>query len=71
MIEPRVMNDALKPTADPAWVLEAVGYDPLREGSLKSRFCDQQWFLRNKGCAGHHPWSALGRATAHLCRRVV
>ena len=32
------MDDVLKPTADAAWLLKAVGYDPLREGSLESRF---------------------------------
>ena len=33
-----MLDHALKPTADAAWVLEAVGYDPLREGSLELRF---------------------------------
>ena len=37
-----MMDHALKPTADAAWVLEAVGYDPLREGSLVVSLCDQQ-----------------------------
>ena len=32
------MEEALEPTADPAWVLTADGYDPLRERSLESRF---------------------------------
>ncbi len=39
------MDHALNPTADPAWVLEAVGYDPLREGSLESRFAISNGFL--------------------------
>ena len=32
------MDDVLTPTSNAAWVLEATGYDPLREGSLASRF---------------------------------
>jgi trehalose/maltose hydrolase-like predicted phosphorylase len=49
MMEPRMMDDALKPTADAAWVLEAVGYDPLREGSLESRFAISNGFLGIRG----------------------
>jgi hypothetical protein len=45
MIEPRVMDLALEPTADTAWVLEAAGYDPLREGSVESRFAISNGFL--------------------------
>ena len=30
---PGTMEHALEPTADPAWVLDADGYDPLRETS--------------------------------------
>ena len=43
------MDHALKPTADAAWVLEAVGYDPLREGSLESRFAISNGFLGIRG----------------------
>ena len=44
-----MMDHALKPTADAAWVLEAVGYDPLREGSLESRFAISNGFLGIRG----------------------
>ena len=44
-----MMDHALKPTADTAWVLEAVGYDPLREGSLESRFAVSNGFLGIRG----------------------
>ena len=49
MMEPGMMDHALKPTADAAWVLEAVGYDPLREGSLESRFAISNGFLGIRG----------------------
>ncbi len=39
------MQHALEPTADPAWVLDAEGYDPLREGSVESRFAISNGFL--------------------------
>src|SRR5271168_3437828 len=42
---PGAMEHALEPTADPAWVLEVDGYDPLREGSLESRFAISNGFL--------------------------
>ena len=44
-----MMDHALKPTADAAWVLEAVGYDPLREGSLELRFAISNGFLGIRG----------------------
>ena len=43
------MEDVLEPTADPAWVLEAVGYDPLRESSLGTRFAISNGFLGVRG----------------------
>ena len=49
MMEPGMMDHALKPTADTAWVLEAAGYDPLREGSLESRFAISNGFLGIRG----------------------
>src|SRR5271163_4235844 len=49
MRKPETMDDVLKPTADAAWVLEAVGYDPLREGSLESRFAISNGFLGIRG----------------------
>jgi trehalose/maltose hydrolase-like predicted phosphorylase len=39
------MDDALAPTADPAWVLDAVGFDALREASVESRFAVSNGFL--------------------------
>ena len=49
MMKPEMMDHALKPTADAAWVLEAVGYDPLREGSLELRFAISNGFLGIRG----------------------
>ena len=43
------MEHALEPTADPAWVLDADGYDPLRESSLESRFAISNGFLGIRG----------------------
>src|ERR1700731_1077538 len=42
---PETMEHALGPTADPAWVLDADGYDPLRESSVESRFAISNGFL--------------------------
>ena len=36
---------ALRPTADPAWVIEQHGFDPLRDGSRQSRFAISNGFL--------------------------
>jgi trehalose/maltose hydrolase-like predicted phosphorylase len=55
------MEHALEPTADPAWVLDAEGYDPLREGSLESRFAISNGFLGIRG----------GRATTRGARWIV
>ncbi len=43
------MNRALEPAADPAWVLTVEGYEPLREGSLASRFAISNGFLGVRG----------------------
>jgi trehalose/maltose hydrolase-like predicted phosphorylase len=43
------MEQALEPTADPAWVLTAEGYDPLRERSIESRFAISNGFLGIRG----------------------
>ena len=45
MIGPRTMRMALEPTADPAWVLHAEGYDPLRESNVEPRFAISNGFL--------------------------
>ena len=39
------MRDALKPTADLAWVLAVDGFDPLRESVFESRFAISNGFL--------------------------
>ena len=55
------MEQALEPTADPAWLLTADGYDPLRERSLESRFAISNGFLGIRGA----------RATTRGARWVV
>ena len=45
MTAPGTMEQALGPTADPAWVFHAHGYDSLREGSIESRFAISNGFL--------------------------
>ena len=45
MTAPGTMEHALAPTADPAWVLHAHGYDLLREGSIELRFAISNGFL--------------------------
>jgi len=45
----RTMDQALRPTADPGWVLVEDGYDPLRESSLESRFAISNGFLGVRG----------------------
>ncbi len=50
MIAPeKAMSQALEPAANPAWVLAVDGYDPLREGSLGSRFAISNGFLGVRG----------------------
>ncbi|WP_239479421.1 glycoside hydrolase family 65 protein [Lichenicola cladoniae] len=39
----------LEPTSDPAWVLEQVGYDALRDSSRQSRFTVSNGFLGVRG----------------------
>ncbi len=41
--------DGLDPTADRDWVLEAAGYDPLRESTLGTRFAISNGFLGVRG----------------------
>jgi trehalose/maltose hydrolase-like predicted phosphorylase len=43
------MQEALTPTADPGWVLEEHGYNPLREASVESRFAVSNGFLGVRG----------------------
>jgi trehalose/maltose hydrolase-like predicted phosphorylase len=46
---PGTMKHALEPTANRAWVVDADGYDELREGSLESRFAISNEFLGVRG----------------------
>jgi trehalose/maltose hydrolase-like predicted phosphorylase len=48
-MKPGTMDDVFKPPTNAAWVLEAAGYDPLREGSLESRFAISNGFLGIRG----------------------
>lgn len=41
--------DPFKPGTDGAWMLDAVGFDPLRESSLESRFTVSNGFLGVRG----------------------
>ena len=43
------MKRALEPTANRSWVVDADGYDELREGSLESRFAISNGFLAVRG----------------------
>lgn len=45
----RTAQQALEPTADPAWVLGQQGYDPLRDASRESRFAISNGFLGVRG----------------------
>jgi len=55
------IDQALRPTADPDWVLVALGYDPLRESSLETRFAISNGFLGVRGA----------RATTRGARWIV
>jgi trehalose/maltose hydrolase-like predicted phosphorylase len=46
---PLPMDHALQPTADPAWIIEQHGFDPLRDGSRQSRFAVSNGFLGIRG----------------------
>jgi trehalose/maltose hydrolase-like predicted phosphorylase len=46
---PETMDDALRPTDDPDWVIVEDGYDPLRESVLESRFAISNGFLGVRG----------------------
>src|ERR1700733_11370303 len=49
MSGPGTMEDILRPTSDPTWVLAADGYDPLREASVEARFSISNGFLGVRG----------------------
>jgi len=42
-------EDALEPTSDPGWLVQARGYDPLRELGVESRFSIGNGFLGVRG----------------------
>jgi trehalose/maltose hydrolase-like predicted phosphorylase len=46
---PRTMQHALERTADPTWVVDAEGYDALRERCLESRFAISNGFMGVRG----------------------
>ena len=43
------VDGALRPTADPGWVLEVPRYDPIRESDVESRFAIGNGFLGMRG----------------------
>ena len=43
------MESLLEPTSDPAWVIAALGYDPVREGIYEARFAISNGFLGVRG----------------------
>jgi trehalose/maltose hydrolase-like predicted phosphorylase len=47
--ERRTMQHALERSADPAWVVDAEGYDALRERCLESRFAISNGFMGVRG----------------------
>jgi trehalose/maltose hydrolase-like predicted phosphorylase len=49
MNTPRSVQQAFMPEADPAWVLEQDGFDPLRDRSRESRFAISNGFLGIRG----------------------
>ncbi len=49
MNTPWSVQQALMPDADPAWVLEQDGFDPLRDRSRESRFAISNGFLGIRG----------------------
>ncbi|MGP0090328.1 MAG: glycoside hydrolase family 65 protein, partial [Xanthobacteraceae bacterium] len=55
------MERALEPTADPGWILDGEGCDPLRESSYESRFATSNGFLGVRGA----------RAVNRVARRAV
>jgi len=45
----RTAEQVLEPTADPAWILDQQGFDPLRDSSRESRFAISNGFLGIRG----------------------
>jgi trehalose/maltose hydrolase-like predicted phosphorylase len=48
-LPPKSMEQALRPTADPAWIIEQHGFDSLRDGSRQSRFAISNGLLGVRG----------------------
>src|ERR1700722_9409706 len=72
---PGTMKHALEPTANRAWVVDADGYDELREGSLESRFAISNGFLGVRGTRAISRgarWVAPPRTyvASSICRRA-
>ena len=70
MIAPGTMQRALEPTANPAWVVDAGGYNELREATLESRFALSSGSLGARA-QERSVGGALGRSAAHVCRGAV
>jgi trehalose/maltose hydrolase-like predicted phosphorylase len=49
MTETESMGPVLTPTADPDWILNVDGHDPIRENSVESRFAISNGFLGIRG----------------------
>ncbi|MEO6945915.1 MAG: glycosyl hydrolase family 65 protein, partial [Nitrobacter sp.] len=49
MSKEQTMERVLTPTPDPAWVLHAEGFDPLRESSVQSRFAISNGLMGIRG----------------------
>ncbi|MFM0455272.1 glycosyl hydrolase family 65 protein [Paraburkholderia nemoris] len=48
------MDEALTPTADPAWIISEAAYDPLRESSRGARFAISNGFIGVRGARAIH-----------------
>ena len=70
MNAPGTMQRALEPTANPAWVVDAGGYNELRKATLESRFALSSGSLGVKGTGafGRGAWS---RSAAPVYRGAV
>jgi trehalose/maltose hydrolase-like predicted phosphorylase len=49
MNDQKAMDEALKATDDPSWRLQKIGYDPLSESNLETRFAISNGFLGVRG----------------------
>ena len=65
------MEHILEPTSDTAWVVDTKGYDPLREGSVESRFAISNGFLGVQRRPSGDARCTLADSGADLCGRLV